>query len=196
MAIDIDKIIYLAGLIVGSIIRGFYSRGYRQRRSIEERRTPADTLLLVLTSIGLLVLPLVYLLTPWLGFADFSIKAAWTTFAGAVVFAAALWLLFRSHADLSVNWSPVLRITEGHELITNGVYRRIRHPMYAAHGLWGVAQALLLKNWIAGPAMLVFFIPLLLLRIPLEERMMIERFGDEYRAYMSRTGRLIPRLRR
>jgi protein-S-isoprenylcysteine O-methyltransferase Ste14 len=198
MANDIDKIIYLAGLIVGSIIRGFYTRGYRHRKAIEEQRTLADTVLLVLTSTGLLLLPLVYVFTPWLGFADFNVgyAAAWTTIAGAIVFAAALWLLFRSHADLAKNWSPVLRIIEGHELVTSGIYRRIRHPMYAAHALWGVAQALLLKNWIAGPSMLVFFIPLYLLRVPLEERMMLERFGDEYMSYMRRTGRLIPRLRK
>ena len=37
-------------------------------------------------------------------------------------------------------------------LVTNGIYRRIRHPMYSAFWLWAIAQALLLPNWIAGPA--------------------------------------------
>jgi protein-S-isoprenylcysteine O-methyltransferase Ste14 len=46
-----------------------------------------------------------------------------------------LWLFYRSHADLGTNWSITLEIREQHRLITQGVYRRIRHPMYSALGL-------------------------------------------------------------
>jgi protein-S-isoprenylcysteine O-methyltransferase Ste14 len=67
--------------------------------------------------------------------------------------------------------------------------------MYASMWLWGVAQALLLQNWIASWAGLVMFLPLYLLRVPREERMMLEEFGEEYRAYMNRTGRVVPPLR-
>jgi protein-S-isoprenylcysteine O-methyltransferase Ste14 len=67
--------------------------------------------------------------------------------------------------------------------------------MYAAHWLWGIAQALLIPNWIAGLSSLVIFIFLYLLRVPREERVMIEHFGDEYREYMKQTGRVLPRLR-
>jgi protein-S-isoprenylcysteine O-methyltransferase Ste14 len=59
---------------------------------------------------------------------------------------------------------------------------------------WGFAQALLLQNWIAGLSMLVFFLPVYLYRVPREEQMMLEHFGEEYRSYMNRTGRIIPRL--
>ena len=72
----------------------------------------------------------------------------------------------------------------------------IRHPMYAAHWLWGLSQPLLLQNRIAGFAMLVSLLPLYLVRMPQEERMMLEHFGEEYRSYMGRTGRVVPRLRR
>jgi protein-S-isoprenylcysteine O-methyltransferase Ste14 len=58
--------------------------------------------------------------------------------------------------------------------------------------LWGVAQTLLLQNRVAGFSSLVLFLPLYLLRVPREERMMVEEFGDEYRAYMDRTGRILP----
>ncbi len=107
---------------------------------------------------------------------------------------AALWLFWRSHADLGLNWSVTLEIRKEHQLITNGVYRSIRHPMYAAIWLFSLAQALLLANWLAGPAALVTFAPMYLLRTPREERMMCEIFGQEYRDYMARTGRLFPRL--
>jgi len=66
--------------------------------------------------------------------------------------------------------------------------------MYAAHLLWGIAQVLLLQNWIAGFAMLATSLPLYLVRIPREEQMMLEHFGEEYHLYMSQTGRVIPLL--
>ena len=115
---------------------------------------------------------------------------------GALVFAAGGWLLWRSHAELGRNFSPTLQLVENHSLVTDGVFSRIRHPMYSAHLLWAIAQILLLQNWIAGPAFLVVQIPLYLRRIPAEERMMLGQFGEEYREYMGRTGRLFPRFRR
>ena len=113
---------------------------------------------------------------------------------GIIILAMAVWLFWRSHADLGRNWSPSLELRERHELVTEGVYRSVRHPMYASMWLWGVAQALLLQNWIAGWVSLVMFMPLYLLRVPREERMMLDEFGEEYRAYMNHTGRVIPRL--
>jgi protein-S-isoprenylcysteine O-methyltransferase Ste14 len=53
---------------------------------------------------------------------------------------------------------------------------------------------LLLQNWIAGWASLVLFLPVYLLRVPREEQMMLDEFAEEYRTYMNRTGRVIPRL--
>ncbi len=85
-----------------------------------------------------------------------------------------------------------LEIRQTHELVTTGVYRHVRHPMYAAFFLWAIAQALLLPNWIAGPAGLVGFGTLFGLRVRREERMMEAAFGDAYRAYAARTWRVIP----
>jgi protein-S-isoprenylcysteine O-methyltransferase Ste14 len=64
--------------------------------------------------------------------------------------------------------------------------------MYAAIYMVAIAQALLVPNYIAGPAMLAAFTAMVLLRIGPEEQMMVDRFGDEYRAYAARTKRLIP----
>jgi protein-S-isoprenylcysteine O-methyltransferase Ste14 len=80
------------------------------------------------------------------------------------------------------------------QLVTDGMYKRVRHPMYAAHVLWGIAQALLLPNLIAGPLALVLMFAVVAVRVPREERAMIEEFGDEYRRYMDRRGRILPKL--
>ena len=108
------------------------------------------------------------------------------------MFAAALWLFYRTHKDLGRNWSVTLEVREQHALVTDGVYRHVRHPMYSAFWLWAIAQALLLPNWIAGPAGLVGFGTLFFLRVGREERLMYETFGEEYRRYVARTARIVP----
>jgi protein-S-isoprenylcysteine O-methyltransferase Ste14 len=64
--------------------------------------------------------------------------------------------------------------------------------MYSAFWLMGTAQLLLLPNWFAGFAGLIGFAVLFFGRVRREEEMMIGAFGDEYRAYMRRTARVIP----
>lgn len=184
--------VYLLGLLAGSTIRWHYTRTYRRRARTAGNRPHVDTPLVYLPFLGMILVPAVYILTPLLSFADYFLPQ-WAGWAGTVVYAAAFILLWRSHADLGPAFSPVTEITEGQHLVTGGVYRFIRHPMYAAHLLWALAQPLLLWNWIAGFSMLATFLPLYLVRVPREETMMEEAFGDEYRAYMQRTGRIIPR---
>ena len=67
--------------------------------------------------------------------------------------------------------------------------------MYTAHLLWGGAQALLLPNAVAGPLALLLLLVLLALRIPREERALIRAYGEQYRQYAARAGRVLPRLR-
>ena len=138
-------------------------------------------------------IPLIYVFTPWMDVADCH-RPTWVGWIAAALFAVALWLLWRAHVDLGRNWSPTLQVMEQHALVTRGIYGTIRHPIYAAHWLWATGQALLLPNWIAGLAGLASFLPIYLYRIPREERMMLEHFGEAYRSYTDRTGRVIPRL--
>ena len=88
-----------------------------------------------------------------------------------------------------------LELRKEHELIENGVYRSIHHPMYAAIWLFSLAQGLLLQNWLAGWSALAAFALMYFVRAPREEAMLVEHFGQEYLDYMRRTGRLFPRLR-
>jgi protein-S-isoprenylcysteine O-methyltransferase Ste14 len=70
----------------------------------------------------------------------------------------------------------------------------VHHPMYTALFLLGVGFLLLTANWAVGVPLIVVLPILVSVRIGNEEALMIEKFGDEYRAYMQRTGRFLPRL--
>jgi protein-S-isoprenylcysteine O-methyltransferase Ste14 len=198
MVDNLFETIFLIGLL--AYLFGVYTpqrwrlrRDEKQKRITDDRDTKLDYLLMILSFVGWQVIPAIYVLTGWWGFADYHLPT-WTGWVGVVIFVLSLWLLWRSYADIGRNWSASLQTMKGHSLVTHGVYQRIRHPTYAAVWLWGIAQPLLLHNWIAGFAHLVLFAPLYLLRVPREEQMMLDRFGDEYREYMERTGRLIPRF--
>lgn len=200
---DVFDLVYLIGFVAASLIRAYWLKRtphwWRNRGSIaDDRERKEDRPLMLLTTLGMIVVPFLYLFTTRLDFADYSLPPTASLMAGslgAALFLQALLLLWRSHADLADSFSPGLQIKKDHGLVTTGVYENIRHPMYAAHLLWAVAQLLLLKNWIAGPAFLVASIPLYVARIPREEEMMLDQFGDEYRRYAERTGRVIPRFR-
>jgi protein-S-isoprenylcysteine O-methyltransferase Ste14 len=191
--------VYFAGLVAEIVVRLPHEQRRRHIPKTDQRVTHAERGLFAALSLAMFALPALYTLTPWLDFADYPLsrrtKAA-AGMVGAVPLAAAVWLFWRAHRDLGTNWSPSLEIGAQHTLTTEGIYRTIRHPMYASQLLWGVAQALLLPNWIAGPGGLITFLLLYIVRIPREEQMMREHFGDAYRAYAAQTGRIVPRLRR
>ncbi len=187
------QMFYLFGMLSGSAIRTWYVRKYKQdRKAIFREEGLLVGILASLWGVAIL-LPLLQIFTRWLSPADFTLPA-WIGWVGVVTFVFALWLLWRSHADLGRNWRVTTEITEGHKLVTTGVFRYIRHPMYSAHLLWGIAQALLIHNWIAGLASLIVMLPMYLLRVRREEKMMLDEFGEDYRKYMKQTSRLIPRL--
>lgn len=114
--------------------------------------------------------------------------------AGVVVGVIATYAFWCSHRDLGKNWSAHLEVREEHVLVTNGIYGRVRHPMYTAIFLICVAQTLILTNWIAGPLALIAFTLLYLTRIGPEEEMMRGQFGEKWDAYANKTPRLIPRI--
>ena len=185
-------ILYFVIILAASIIRGVYSMQFKQNREYTDK---LDKFLTILPVFGMFIFPVIYALTSWLDFANYQLPT-WAGWIGAAIFALSLWVLWRSHADLGRQWSVKVEIQEEHKLVTDGIFRHIRHPMYAAHILWGIAQPLLLWNWIAGLSMLVTIFPLYFYRVPKEEMMMVDEFGDEYRHYMDRTGRVFPKLGR
>jgi protein-S-isoprenylcysteine O-methyltransferase Ste14 len=189
--------VYMLGLLAEMVIRLPYERQRQQTRMAVEHVTAKERSLIGLLFFGMVFLPAVYVFTPWLRRADY--RLAPTThrrrgMLGSILLVCAVWVFGRAHHDLGQNWSPSLELREEHRLVTQGIYRYIRHPMYASQWLWGIAQALLLPNWIAGWASLVLFLPLYIERVPHEEQMLLDQFGDAYRVYMQQTGRVLPRV--
>jgi protein-S-isoprenylcysteine O-methyltransferase Ste14 len=139
------------------------------------------------------VFPLIYSVTDWLGFADYTLPAlaGWLGGCPGSGFAAAVRLGPPRPEEELVAF---LKIVEGHKLITSGIYKYIQHPMYASQFVVTFAQILLLQNWIAGPLGLVCFIPFYFVRVIEEEKLMLETFGDEYRKYKEKTGGLFPKI--
>ena len=99
------------------------------------------------------------------------------------------------HRSLGRNFSAKLRIKEKQNLVINGPYQRIRHPMYTAFYLLNIAVFLLTSNWFIGATWLTILTIIIALRVKREETMMADRFGDAYRDYMRRTGRFFPAIR-
>jgi protein-S-isoprenylcysteine O-methyltransferase Ste14 len=191
MTARVWSLVFLAGFIVYCALRGVYARRTSRNEKILSRWDRLEKSLILVVFIGNLLLPVLYIITPLLNFANYQLPN-WAPWTGLAIMLLALWLFYRSHADLGQNWSVTLELYKDHRLVRNGVYRHIRHPMYASIFLFTIAQALMLSNWLAGWAGIVTFAPLYFLRTPREEKMMIEHFGDDYRAYMSETGRMIP----
>ncbi|MEM9259489.1 MAG: protein-S-isoprenylcysteine O-methyltransferase [Bacteroidota bacterium] len=181
-------------IVVGTgIIRYPHEKRNKANQVTTDKKQGLEQLLLFLVFLGMMILPMLYLFTSWLSFADYQLPVLWQIL-GLVLIVPGLWLFYRSHYDLGRNWSVSLEIREGHNIVNSGVYKLIRHPMYLAIFLLVIAQALLLNNYIAGPAGLLFFGLLYLLRVGREEKMMIQQFGEEYVAYMKGTKRIIPYL--
>jgi len=187
----IAKLVWVAGIIGWYVIRYPHQRRSRKTPIASRRERVREGILLATSFTGLFILPLIYVTTGKPQVADYPFHPllAWL---GTATFAMALIGFYRTHRDLGRFWSVTLEIRQTHELVTTGVYRHVRHPMYAAFFLWAIAQALLLPNWIAGPAGLAGFGTLFGLRVRREERMMEAAFGDAYRAYAARTWRVIP----
>ena len=119
---------------------------------------------------------------------------AWSRWVGVGLGIVSLPLFAWIHDALGKNWSLALVIKEQHTLVSSGPFRWIRHPMYSTFFLQSLAFFLLSANWVIGIAGLGTSI-LCVARVDEEEALMIEEFGDQYRAYMERTGRFLPPMK-
>jgi len=186
------SLVWAASMVLLTVIRLPYAKRTQANTITDKRAVSVEQPLLALVTIGGTLLPLVHLATGLLGFADYSLPD-WAVIAGAAILVPAYWLFWRSHADLGRHWRATTELRQEHDLVTSGVYKRIRHPMYAAIWLIFLVQPLLVQNWIAGLAGPLTFAIMYFIRVPYEEAMMRDGFGEAYDAYCARAGRLFPR---
>jgi protein-S-isoprenylcysteine O-methyltransferase Ste14 len=193
MTATLSKFVFVMLAIGWYGIRYKYARRSNRTPVVRSDRGPREIALLVVSLTGLGLLPFLYVFTGWPRYADYTFHPAQAWLG--LLFAAVSLIMFQlTHRALGRNWSVSLDVRANHQLITDGIYQRVRHPMYTAFWLWALAQALLLPNWVAGFAGIVGFGILFFGRVSREERIMLDTFGDQYREYMARTHRIIPKI--
>ena len=90
-------------------------------------------------------------------------------------------------------WSLHVEIRSEHQLVREGIYNFVRHPAYSAIVLEVLSIPLVVNAWWTMVFAAVTYVPLLLLRLRLEERALIEKFGGEYQIYQRAVGALVPK---
>jgi protein-S-isoprenylcysteine O-methyltransferase Ste14 len=193
------RLIIAAELLAMGLVRGYFGapRGKESAEARAGNRAESAWLTATVGVLGLLQLLAVsvYLANPsfleWSAF-EVAEPIRWLAILISCFGAAGeIWAAI----SLGASYSPLLRVAEERVVITAGPYRWIRHPLYA-FGLpmmvgWGVAA----HNWFIIATGAILILVLVIVRVPREEAMMLEGFGESYRQYMTRTGRFVPRLR-
>jgi len=188
----------LAGLtlITGMSISGYF-RSKADKETGEKVSRKADgTVMMTIIRIGGLILwlsPFAYLINPqWMAWSKIGLpeEVRWLGVGTGILCTIGIyWLL----SSIGSGITPTSATRKEHKLVTNGIYRYIRHPLYTFGSSMFISFALMADNWFIA-ALGIFTFTLMAIRTPKEEANLIEKFGDEYREYMKHTGRFFPKL--
>ena len=191
----LSRILFLAIYTAFGAIRLAYRIPAARREGGEKHELPRAAALTltfgILAYFGCIILYLLYL--PWILWFQISFLS-WIRWLAVPIAILCVPALYWTHHILGKQYSANLEIQSDHKVVTNGPYSRVRHPMYAIFIVFSIAMALLTLN-----LLIIFFSILISISFPSlakqEELMLIDTFGDDYRAYMRRTGRFLPKLR-
>ena len=147
----------------------------------------------VLSPVWVIALVLFFVSPTWMVWSSLPFPM-WLRSGGMCLGIACLPFLVWIQRTLGNHWSVHLKLREDHELVTDGPYKRIRHPMYVVLFLFIVAVGLVTASLLIA-ILNVLLIIVFYSRVSKEEKMMLERFGNEYRDYTQRTGRFLPAIR-
>jgi len=188
----------LAGLTLFTAIGiSSYFRRKADRESGEKISRSVDgSAMMTMIRIGGLLLwlsPLVYLINPyWMAWSKVGLPE-WARWLGVGIGVLCVFGVYWLFSSIGSGITPTSATRKQHTLVTSGPYRWVRHPLYTVGSSLFIAFGMMADNWlIAGLGILTFI--LMAARTPKEEANLIEKFGDEYREYMKRTGRFLPKL--
>jgi protein-S-isoprenylcysteine O-methyltransferase Ste14 len=193
---SIFRIILPILILAFAIHRGYYVRKHgREENTLKKRQEGlASRISGVLGLVGFLAV-LAYSIQPaWLSWASLRLPNA-LRWAGVLFALLGFALLQWAQNTLGRNWSDTPRMMKEQALVTGGPYRFIRHPIYTAFLLILGSMLLISANWLIGLTWIGMTGLEVFSRIAFEERLMLEYFGDQYREYVKRTGKLTPLLR-
>ena len=118
----------------------------------------------------------------------------WLRWLGVIILAAGISLLGSAHYHLGKSFHSLVVSKDKHQLVTSGPYRWIRHPIYSAYLMNYLGGGLLASNLVLTFVPVIFFGFMIINRIPREEALMQEEFGQDYIDLEKKTGRLLPSL--
>jgi protein-S-isoprenylcysteine O-methyltransferase Ste14 len=193
---NIFRILAAVILFTGVGISSYYRiKADRETGERLSRKADGNAMMSVIRLGGLILWlsPVVYLINPaWMAWAKIGLPDSlrWFGVAIGVLCVLGIYWLFSS---IGTGITPVSATRKEHKLSTSGPYRWIRHPLYTVGSSFYISFGMVSDNWFIILMGILTFI-LMAIRTPKEEANLIEKFGDEYREYMKRTGRFLPKL--
>ena len=188
--------VLIAGMLTLLPVAGYHRLRARTGEPLDRRQEGlAPAIALRLAGLGHMLGLLCYIIRPeWMAWASVPLPAA-VRWMGAPLGVAATCLIGWTLHYLGPNLTDTVVTRQRHTLVTSGPYGFIRHPFYAAVGLALLANSLVAANvFLLLTGGMVF--GLMVNRTGREESNLVARFGDEYRRYQQRTGRVLPKLAR
>jgi protein-S-isoprenylcysteine O-methyltransferase Ste14 len=135
-----------------------------------------------------------WLINPdWMQWAEVPLPA-WARWIGVGLGIISVPLMYWLFKSIGRNITSTVKTRKEHKLVTTGPYHWVRHPLYSVGAMLSLSFSLMAANWFIALTTVLGLV-MLMVRLPKEEANLIERFGDEYRAYMKQTGRLFPKIR-
>jgi len=193
---NIFRILAALVLFTGVGISSYFRRKADRDSGEKISRSVDGSTMMIMIRIGGLLLwlsPLVYLINPyWMGWSKLGLPewARWLGVGIGILCVLGIYWLFSS---IGSGITPTSATRTQHTLVTSGPYRWVRHPLYTVGSSMFVAFGMMADNWFIAILGILTFI-LMAIRTPKEEANLIDKFGDEYREYMKRTGRFLPKL--
>lgn len=176
--------------------RGYYIKKHSRPEddTLKKREGGFDSKLAGLFGLIGFISTLAFVINPgWLSWSNLVLPT-WLHWAGILTALSGFFLLQWAQNSLGKSWSDTPRMMKEQALITSGPYRVIRHPIYTTFILILGSTLFISANWLIGLSWIGMTVLEIISRIRFEESLMLEYFGNQYREYMQRTGRLLPKL--